>query len=1002
MGFISRKVFPACGNMCVCCPALRSSSRQPVKRYKKLLAEIFPKSHDSPPCERKIVKLCAYAAKNHFRIPKIAKYLEERCHKELRAEHIQPIIVVTETYNKLLCICKDQIAYFAVSLLNVINELLENSKQDALQTLGCQTLTRFIFSQADGTYTHNIEKLVQKVCMLAQECGEEHQKRCLRASSLQCLSAMVWFMAEFSRIFVNFDELVHVTLDNYELVTHNEEADGTRELHHNWVDEVVRCEARGGAVAGIDTGSSWFIIRPQPEKKDPSLLTREEIERPEVWAQICIQRMAELTKESATMRCVLDPMFVYFDSGRHWVSQQGLAMMVLSNMCYFLESLGKQQLILSSLIRHLDHKNVLHDPQLKTCIIRVATSLVRQIRSGKVLAEIGFVCDLCRHLRKSLQSTTESVGEQEFNLNILLQNSIEDCLLEIARGIGYAQPLFDMMAITLENLPSGVVARATIGSMMILARIISLAFVSSSSQQVFPEALLVRLLKVMLHPDIEARIGAHRIFSVLLIPFSGHPAYEVSSLRSGCQYQHKKWSSHTASASDSITALLEKLRRCQDGTKTENQGNNVDDGCKQKDIAGDDCKQNCGMKSSPNFYNLSSIIGRTAGNTSLADSELCVMKLTEDQVAHLLSSFWIQANLPDNLPSNFEALAHSFILTLVSLRLKNPNESIVVRFFQLPLSLWSTSLDPNNRMLAPSCQRSIFVLSAGMLMFACKIFRILDLNSVFKSLAPSEVDPYLGISDDNQVYVKSHMDIKEYGTAADNQLAMSILFELQNKIYECDNTTKDILVHNLASITELEADDLAMQLSETFAPDEAFMFGPRSMLDLDHTQTILHSNESLSFDGDFPSNSLIEDDVISEASVAELSRFITKMPSSPSMSNVISIGQLLESALEVAGQVAGTSVSTSPLPYNTMASQCEALGTGGRKKLSNWLAYENLQSQVAVKSFLAFPDDGNSALEKIINGGGHAEVAALQKNQLLAMRLPPASPFDNFLRAAGC
>lgn len=44
MGVISRKIFPACESMCVCCPALRSRSRQPVKRYKKYLAEIFPKS----------------------------------------------------------------------------------------------------------------------------------------------------------------------------------------------------------------------------------------------------------------------------------------------------------------------------------------------------------------------------------------------------------------------------------------------------------------------------------------------------------------------------------------------------------------------------------------------------------------------------------------------------------------------------------------------------------------------------------------------------------------------------------------------------------------------------------------------------------------------------------------------------------------------------------------------------------------------------------------------
>lgn len=67
---------------------------------------------------------------------------------------------------------------------------------------------------------------------------------------------------------------------------------------------------------------------------------REEIEKPEVWAQICIQRMVELAKESTTMRRVLDPMFVYFDVGQHWSAQHGLAMMVLSSMAYFTENSG--------------------------------------------------------------------------------------------------------------------------------------------------------------------------------------------------------------------------------------------------------------------------------------------------------------------------------------------------------------------------------------------------------------------------------------------------------------------------------------------------------------------------------------------------------------------------------------------------------------------------------------------------------------------------------------
>ncbi|XP_019453147.1 PREDICTED: protein EFR3 homolog A-like isoform X5 [Lupinus angustifolius] len=804
MGIISRKIFPACGNMCVCCPALRSRSRQPVKRYRKLIAEIFPKSPDELPNERKIVKLCEYAARNPFRIPKIAKILEERCYKELRSEHIKLVKIVTESFNKLLSICKRQIAYFAVDVLNVIWELLCYSKDDSVRMLGCQTLTQFIYCQVDATYTHNIEKLVRKVCKLAREHGETHEKCCLRASSLQCFSAMVWFMAEFSHIFVDFDEIVLATLDNYERCRQNEDADLRAETHHNWVDEVVRCEGRGASVACNDIRSSCLIIHPRPEIKDPSLLTRDEIEKPKIWAQICVQRMAELAKESTTLRHVLNPMFAYFDSRKHWAPQKGLAMMVLSSMTYLMENSGNQRFIIASVIHHLDHKNIMNDPQLKTRVVKVATSLGMQIRSGKGLTEIGFVGDLCRHLRKSLQASNELVEEQELNLNILLQNSIEDCLLEIAKGIVDAQPLFDLMAITLDNMPSGVVARATIGSLIILARAVTLALSRLHSQQGFPEALLMQLLKAMLHSDVEARVGAHLIFSVLICPSSFH-AHGVSYLRSGYLDQRSKRHSHTASASASIAALLEKLRRGRDDSKTENRRTFVLDGSKERDVVAEDLKQGGGLKNSPNFYKLSSIMDRATGSPSLTDAEPYVMKLSEDQMSQLLSAFWIQATVPDNLPSNMEAIAHSFIITLMFLRTKKLKDidNLVIRFFQLPLSLWSMLCDPSNAgMLHPTCQRAILVLSAGMLMFACKVYQIHDLKDVFTSLAIFEDDPFLGISDDYRVYAKVDVDVREYDTAADNQQAMTILSELRDKICECHKTVKDVLVQGLANVTE--------------------------------------------------------------------------------------------------------------------------------------------------------------------------------------------------------
>lgn len=44
MGVMSRRVVPVCGNLCFFCPSMRARSRQPVKRYKKLLSDIFPRN----------------------------------------------------------------------------------------------------------------------------------------------------------------------------------------------------------------------------------------------------------------------------------------------------------------------------------------------------------------------------------------------------------------------------------------------------------------------------------------------------------------------------------------------------------------------------------------------------------------------------------------------------------------------------------------------------------------------------------------------------------------------------------------------------------------------------------------------------------------------------------------------------------------------------------------------------------------------------------------------
>lgn len=71
-----------------------------------------------------------------------------------------------------------------------------------------------------------------------------------------------------------------------------------------------------------------------------AVLFREETEAPSVWAQICIQNMATLAKEATTVRRVLEPIFRFFDTGKHWSLERGLALVVLQNMQFLMEQTG--------------------------------------------------------------------------------------------------------------------------------------------------------------------------------------------------------------------------------------------------------------------------------------------------------------------------------------------------------------------------------------------------------------------------------------------------------------------------------------------------------------------------------------------------------------------------------------------------------------------------------------------------------------------------------------
>lgn len=962
-GVMSRQVLPACGSLCFFCPAMRTRSRQPVKRYKKLISDIFPRSQEEEPNDRKIGKLCEYAAKNPFRIPKITKSLEEKCYKELRNENFRSAKVVMCIYKKLVVSCKEHMPLFANSLLSVLQTLLDQSRENDMLIVGCESLFDFVNNQTDGTYMFHLDGFIPKLCQLAQQIGEEESAIHLRTVALKALSAMVWFMGEYSHVSAEFDNIVSVVLENYP--------------------------------------------RPRKETQD-SNQNREDAEDPAFWCKASLHNMAKLGKEATTTRRVLESLFRYFDEDNLWPTESGIAVPILKDMQYTMDASGENaHLMLSTLVKHLDHKNVLKQPEMQLDIVQVVTSLAQTTKIHHSIALVSAITDIMRHLRKSIHYTHDDakLGAELIKWNRLFQESVDECLVELSKKVGDAGPILDVMAVMLENITSiQVIARTTIAAVYRASQIIASLPNLSYQNKAFPEALLHQLLPAMVHPDHETRVGAHRIFSVVLVPSSVSPqkVSEETHLRKATDFSRAL--SRTVSVFSSSAALFGKLRDQRSPSMEK-----VTLGMEEKG-------SNSGLldRIKSTYSGAHSMRGSPAPieeSTNKPSNEMgpISLRLSSHQIVLLLSSLWVQSISPANMPENYEAIAHTFSLVLLFSRGKNSYREALVQSFQLAFSLRNVALIEAGS-LPPSRKRSLFVLATSMIIFSAKAYNIPSLiPRVRATLSDKMVDPFLHLVEDNKLQAtdsSSGIGKVTYGSKEDDSSAQKCLSQINITEEQSTQSLISLILKNLSNLSDLEVTALKEELLKKFSPDDSDSLGTQFFTDAQ--QRVQQSNSvdlASIFDDDGP----------------DLFRSISKHnePSAMDISNLLSVNQLLESVLETAQQVGRISVSTEPeFSYKEMAHHCEALLTGKQQKMYNLMNSQHRQDNALIE----LSDNSSEQDEESVSDNQVKNQLTDQKTAEISdkptretvpshcraeyqsnpesFRLPASSPYDHFLKAA--
>jgi hypothetical protein len=98
------------------------------------------------------------------------------------------------------------------------------------------------------------------------------------------------------------------------------------------------------------------------------------------------------------------------------------------------------------LIKHIDHKTILKEPNMQLDIVEVATSLAQYAKVQPSVSIIGAVSDMMRHLRKTIHCSLDNsnLDTDVINWNKNFRDVVDKCLVMLANKV-HPQALIKFM-----------------------------------------------------------------------------------------------------------------------------------------------------------------------------------------------------------------------------------------------------------------------------------------------------------------------------------------------------------------------------------------------------------------------------------------------------------------------------------------------------------------------------------------------------------------------------